>query len=78
MLCNAADYIEAILHGELMPRNLEAVRISKLDFDLYWEYAYNEFRTKLSELDRFRVDSFAAIDEALHALGVTWEMVEHA
>jgi hypothetical protein len=78
MLCGAREYIEAVLNGDLRPQYLETVRIAKLDFDLYWEYAYNEFREKLSELDRYRVDSFAAIDEALQTLGVTWETVERA
>ena len=78
MLCSADNYVEVIFQGTLRSGNLGAVRISKLDFELYWECAYNEFREKLSELERFRVDAFAVIDEALHDLGATWETVERA
>jgi len=34
-----------------------------------------QFSERLSELDRYRVDSFAQIDERLHALGISWETV---
>ena len=77
-LCNSVDYIEVILLGDLEPDHLDAVRIAKGDFDLYREYAYNEFREKLSELDRYRVDAFAQIDERLNAAGVPWEPVNDA
>jgi hypothetical protein len=78
MVCREDCYIEAIVEGSLKPDSLGCVRIGKLDFDLYWEYAFIEFTGKLSELDRYRVDAFAAIDERLQAAGVSWETVEDA
>ena len=78
MLYSGEDYVEVILKGDLSPRNLRAVRVSVLDYELYWEYAYNEFRTRLSELERYRVDTFAHIDEQLDALHIPWETVEDA
>jgi hypothetical protein len=78
MLCSSHDYVEAIFRGELKSNNLESVRFGKLDFDLYWEYAYREFTEKLSELDRYRTETFAAIDERLQALGVPWETIDDA
>ena len=78
MVCREDCYIEAIIEGSLRLDSLGSVRIGKLDFDLYWEYAFIEFTSKLSELDRYRVDAFAAIDERLQAAGVSWETVEDA
>lgn len=76
MVCNPDCYAEAIIvKGDLKAGHLSCIRIGKLDFDLYWEYAFLEFSERLSELDRYRVDSFAAIDERLQVLGVSWETV---
>jgi hypothetical protein len=78
IVCNSDDYIEAIFDVNLQPDQIITVRIAKSDFDLYWEYAFNEHREKLSELDRFRVDIFARIDEYLYNLGINWQEVNYA
>jgi len=76
MICNADCYAEAIIvQGDLKAARLSCVRIGKVDFDLYFEYAFREFSERLSELDRYRVDAFAQIDERLQALGISWETV---
>jgi hypothetical protein len=73
MLCSGDDYVEAIFTGGLRSADATTVRIARIDYELYWEYAFNEFRSKLSELDRFRVDTFAQIVEKLETLGVGLE-----
>lgn len=78
ILCNHDEYMEAIYIGEVLPAHIETVRISKIDYELYWDYAYNEFREKLGELDRYRVDTFSRIDEYLESIGKGWETVEDA
>ena len=40
MLCSGDDYVEAVLAGDLSPGNVAAVRISNVDYELYWEHAY--------------------------------------
>ncbi|HTX36782.1 MAG TPA: hypothetical protein VME43_17255 [Bryobacteraceae bacterium] len=76
MICNADCYAEAIVvEGHVKAGHLSCIRIGKVDFALYWDYAFREFSGRLSELDRYRVDAFAAIDERLQLLGVSWETV---
>ncbi len=76
MVCSADCYAEAIIvEGDVKAGHLSCIRIGRVDFDLYWEYAFLEFSNRLSELDRYRVDCFAAIDERLQLLGVSWETV---
>ena len=76
LVCNADCYAEAIIvEGGVTATDLSCVRIGKLDFDLYFEYAFLEFGERLSELDRHRVDCFATIDDRLRALGISWETV---
>lgn len=75
LLCNNDDYVEAIFDTKILPEQILTVRFPKLDYDLYWEYAFNEHRDKVSELDRYRVDTFSKIDEYLTNLGVNWENV---
>jgi hypothetical protein len=77
-LCSDDDYIEAIIGGQVTPDAVRSIRIAKTDYLLYWEYAFNEFAGKLSELDRFRVDTFARIDDNLARFGLTWEPVTDA
>lgn len=75
LICNHGEYIEAIFTGNLHPDQILTVRIARTDYELYWEYAFNEHRERLSEVDRYRVDTFARIDEYLDNLGVSWEQV---
>ena len=76
MLCSTVNYIEAIVRGELRPDGVEAVRISKADYDLYWEYAFNEFTGRLTEVDRYRVDTFASIVEHLNSWRIRLQEVD--
>lgn len=73
MLCGNDDYVEAIFTGGSTSVDVTTVRIASIDYELYWEYAFNEFRSKLSELDRFRVDTFAQVLEHLEKLGIGFE-----
>ena len=75
MVCNQDQYVEAIFVGGLSAEKIQSVRISKGLYELYYEYVYNEYREKLSELDRYRTDTFARIDEYLDQLSIPWEEV---
>ncbi len=78
LVSNHDEYIEAIFTGEMRAGKVKSVRISKTDYELYYNYAYNEHREKLDELDRYRVDTFSRIDEYLEQAGITWEEIEDA
>lgn len=58
LLCSQADYIEAIFVGNLQPESLQVVRMPQVDFEIYFHFAFEEFRGRLSEFDRSLVESF--------------------
>lgn len=78
MLSNNDEYIEAIYSDKLYRTDVEAVGISETDYDLCFEYSYNEFQEKLGDEDRYFVETFGIIDEYLYRLGIRWEKVKDA
>jgi hypothetical protein len=77
-LCSGDDFVEAIFVGETTPADLEAVRMLKSDYDLFFHYAFEEFRERLSEVDRFRIDDFVMMLNHLEKWGIPLEVVDDA
>lgn len=76
LLCSATDYVEALFVGDLAPGDLECVRIARSDYDLYFTYAFEDFRARLGEADRVLVEGFASVLDELEARGVALEVVD--
>jgi hypothetical protein len=76
MLCSNTDFIEAVFVRSLTPDDLQEVRMLKSDYDLFFHYAFEEFREKLSEADRALVDGFVMILKHLRDRGVHLEVIE--
>ena len=76
MICSGTTYLEVVMRGELRPADIEAVRISQLNYDLYWEYSFNDVASRLSEVDRFRTDTFATILYELEKRSIHFEGVD--
>lgn len=76
LLSSATDYIEALFVGDLRPSDLQCVRMARSDHDVYFAYAFEDFRAKLGEADRVLVESFVTILEQLEARGVALEVVD--
>jgi hypothetical protein len=75
MLCSNVDYIEAVFVGSSTPDDLEEVRMLKSDYELFFHYAFEEFREKLSEADRALVDGFVMILKYLKSHGIHLEVI---
>ena len=75
ILCSGSTYVEVVIRGELRTSDIEVVRLSQSTYDLYWEYSFNEFSERLSEMDRARVDTFATILQQLEKQGMRLEGV---
>jgi hypothetical protein len=78
LLCSERDFIEAIFTGEAAVGDLEAVRMAKADHELYFDYAFEDFRAKLSASDRLLIETFVAILILLERHGVPLELVDYA
>jgi hypothetical protein len=78
ILCNASQYVEAIITGGVTRVDIEAVRMDKLDYDLFFEFAFQDFRSKLADADRFRIDMFVLILQLLEDHHVPLELINHA
>lgn len=75
LLCSDNEYIEAIFTGTVSSNDLEEVRILKSDYDLYYYFAFENFREKLDEATRALIEGFAFIVKMLKARGVRLEVV---
>lgn len=74
-LCGENAYIEAIFPNKVEPQHIYSVRISKIDYDIYWDYAFEEFREKLDELQRYKVNDFRKITDYLREHNLDWEVI---
>lgn len=77
LLCSNVDFVEAIFAGDITLGDLEAVRMAKSDHNLFFHYAFEEFREKLGDADRFRVDGFVMILQHLEQRGIPLEVVDN-
>jgi len=75
LVCSADDYIEAIFVGDLTPATIERVRIAKSDYDLYFEFAFMDFRAKLNAGERILMNTFARLISELNTRGIMLEVV---
>jgi hypothetical protein len=78
LLCSGSDYVEVIFVGNITPNHLEEVRISRSDYDLFFLYAFEEFREKLKDADRFLVDGFVMILQHLEERNIPLKVIENA
>ncbi len=76
ILFAGGDYVEAIFVGDLTPEQVESVRLRKTECQELWGYAFEEFRGKLSNSNRFRADTFAMILRHLDRYGIRLEEVD--
>ncbi len=75
LLCNDHDFVEAIFRGDLTTDDLECVRMAKADYEMLYEFAFEEFRVKLGKADRMEIDNFVLILEQLDRRGIRLEVV---
>lgn len=76
LLSSCSDYVEALFVGDLRPADLQCIRMARADHDIYFAYAFEDFRAKLSESDRVLVESFVSILEQLEARRIALEVVD--
>lgn len=67
---------KVVFAGELALGESPRVRVSRADCELFFAFAFDDFRAKLGEADRALVDGFVSFLELLEALGVTLEVVD--
>jgi hypothetical protein len=76
LLCSADEYIEAIFVGDLRPDGLDRVRMAKSDHELYFHFAFVDFRAKLAPGDRALVNDFARLLDHLDDHKIPLEVVD--
>jgi hypothetical protein len=78
MLCCNDDYVEAIFVGELLPSALACVRMPRISYDLYFDLAFEDFRTRLDDANRTVVENFVMVLDALKARLIPLEVCDDA
>lgn len=78
MVCSPSSYIEVVFIRSLGPANLEEVRMSQFDHDLYYHFAFESFSRPLSMLDKYLVKGFVMLLDRLEALGISLRTVSNA
>ena len=78
MLCSGADYVEAIFVGDATPADLERVRMSRIDYEGFWHFAFESVRNKLSDAERSLVEGFVLLLSLLRQKNIPLEAVDDA
>lgn len=76
MLCSSSHYVEVIFTQRITPNDLDAVRMPRSEHELFFEYAFEEFRERLTDADRILTGSFAMILDRLDDHGVRLEVLD--
>ena len=76
LLCSSSDYVEVIFTQRITPSDLDAVRMHSSEHELFFEYAFEEFRERLTDADRLLTGSFAMILDRLDGHGVPLEVLD--
>jgi hypothetical protein len=61
ILCSSKEYIEAIFSTEVTKDSIQEIRIAEFDYELYFMFAFENFRRPLGESDRYIIDNFTTI-----------------
>lgn len=75
VLCSSENYVEVLFVESPSPEDVEAVRLSQLDHEGFFYFAFEEARGKLSEFDRHLVDEFKLAVKLLRNQGLPLEAV---
>jgi hypothetical protein len=58
MVCSNAGYVEAIFIPPVLPDHVAAVRMRRADHERYFDFAFNDLHTRLSDAERAQIDVF--------------------
>lgn len=75
ILCNSEDFIEAIFAGEFVANDIECVRMIRADHEALYEFAFEDFQTKLNKSEKIEIDNFILILDELVRCGIRLEVV---
>jgi hypothetical protein len=75
LLCSSHEYMEVLFVESPSPADVEVIRLSHLDHEGYFYFAFEEARGKLSEVERHLVDDFKLILQLLRKHALTLEVV---
>ncbi len=77
-LCSKRDYIEAIFSAEVRSGSVKEIRIAQFDFELYFMFAFENFRRHLGEADRYIIDNFTTILDLVDQQGLILTRIDIA
>ena len=76
MICCDNNYIEAITTDDILNEHIKSVRMSKNDYSLYFDYLYEDFISKLSEIKKYRLEDFRNMQILLNKKGIKLEIID--
>ncbi len=76
LLCNDVDFVEVIFAGEAEASELEKIRMARSDYEVYFDYAFDDLRGSLPDADRYRVSGFVMMLRLLDDRKIPLELVD--
>ena len=82
MICCNKNYIEAITMDDILIEHIESVRISKIDYNIYYDYLYKDLISELDNSDlsdvvkKYRLEDFRNMLILLDKQRIKLEVIE--
>ena len=77
MICCDQNYIETITIDDILDEHIQNVRMSKEDYNLYFDYLFEDFTSKLSENEKYRLEDFRKMQILLSQKGIELEIIDY-
>lgn len=76
-ICCDDCYIEAIIKDDIRNTHIKSVRMSKKDYDMYYNYLYEDFISskELDDFQRYRLYAFVEMQELLDTQTIDLEVI---
>lgn len=76
LLCNDTDFVEVIFAGDADASDLDKIRMARSDYEVYFDYGFDDLRGSLSDADRYRVSGFIMMLRLLDDRKIPLELVD--
>jgi hypothetical protein len=76
MVCHEKNYIEAVTADEISIKHISTVRMSKDSYDLYFDYLYKAYGSRLDESEKLHLRAFKDMLKLLAKNGIDKEIID--
>lgn len=76
LICCDECYIEAVTIDDILNSHIECIRMSKVEYHLYYVYLYMDYISELPDFEKYRLYEFKNMLELSRKLGIKIEVIE--